>query len=99
MQEKIIEAVQQAKIGSRKVRITFKEDVYPNDILSLIAMCSGDHISMSHDSELALRVCALMCGWEYDRQRTMVIAFADDFDEGRFIEVIQRNLENIGVAE
>jgi hypothetical protein len=95
MQPKIMEAIRNALEGSRKVKITFKQEA-TFDLNYLLEMGRVGIISVEGDKLLLMSIAH--CGhWESNSNRTVVITLTEKFDPNWFINRMHKCLESIEV--
>ena len=96
-QENITQVVKAAQDGSRKVRVTFKQDAY-GDISYLLGMDRSRIITMKAGDRMTLMAVMGSGSWERDENRTLEVTFTDEFDAEWFISRMRRALDKIEVA-
>lgn len=94
--ETILDTIQAALRGSRKIRMTFKQRSI-SDIAYLLAM-NGKIIKLSTGDEMALLAVRMTNDWGADRNRTITITLTDNFDENWFVGRMERAVDKIVVA-
>jgi hypothetical protein len=96
-QENINQVVKDAQAGSRKVRVTFKPDA-TSDLNYLLGMDRSGIITLKGGDRLTMMAVMQSGRWEHDENRTLEVAFTDDFDADWFIGRMRRALDQIEVA-
>ncbi len=100
MQQKIKQVLEEALAGSRKVKITFKQEVFSGNILYLLIMILNDEISMSRADRLMLRAIAEVRGWDpNNNDRAYMVTLTAKFDADWFCFRMHEALENIEVVD
>ncbi|NQV13229.1 MAG: hypothetical protein HQ530_02910 [Parcubacteria group bacterium] len=97
MREQIEKAVQTALQGSRKVKITFKQEAI-GDINYLLGMAQGNIVSLGSGVDALLMAIIQTHNWDNDQNRTLTITLTDTFDEDWFVGRMHPALESIEVA-
>lgn len=95
----ITDAVQEAKNGSHKVRITFEKSAEKTDVYYLLGMKRNGIIAFQNPMDEAVMMAVAQSGdWEHDDNRTLTLTLTETFDAEWFIGRMRRCLENIEVV-
>jgi len=98
MRTKIMEALKAALGGSRKVKITFKQETV-TDLAYLMRMERVGLIQLDDNDKANLtRVLKFGGWWENDSNRTTIVTLTAQFNENWFLARMERALEAIEVA-
>lgn len=93
----LFQALNQASKGTRKIRITFKEEAtICTDYLS--EMSRRGSISLNNGVEKILMAVAQTGSWEGIYNRTILVTLTDKFDQNWFVNRMHRALNKIEVV-
>jgi hypothetical protein len=96
MRKKILQAVQEALEGSRKVKITFKPEAI-DYVKFLLGLALVGKIEIGAN-KLVIGAIVDSHAWSGDHNRTFIIALTDKFSKDEFAGSFQHALEKIEVA-
>jgi len=95
MKDQINQAVSIALQGSRKVKITFKQDAI-DSIPYLLGMVRSGLVMFEHSiGEVNMQVALQTHDWDHDLNRTTTLRLLDKFDLDWFSNRLDRALEKI----
>lgn len=97
IRNQILQAVQEAMKGSRKVKITFIPEGI-DYVPYLLAFNRTGIIQLGEDG-LVIMAIAASRKWDGDCNRTTTITLTDKFDENQFAARFQHALEKIEVVQ
>lgn len=99
MKQKILQEIQKALLGSRRVKVTFRRDA-AYDVKDLLGLADCGTISLQETKKNEL-IAAATCSrkWKEHNNRTTVVMFTEHFREKWFVDRMHRALEKIEVVE